>query len=404
MKKIIKKILLIFLAIVILEFVVYLLKNKHNINYNVLTDSKNFFVEEKFFDNNYYFDVKIDNTLFSFFYENKFYKTKRVIDNIYYYEKDDLKCIYPVLKNNNYLNIICSKDNILYSYSYFENELEQFVNIIKEKGCYNKLFINKEKKINFSNITIFQDNILDDTYIYIWKYNGFYTLTNKKINQLNLFTNDTYLNKLGINISKYYIIPNYDKQYEYDKFYIINMKNNNIKELKFKKNNYVTNDYYINGVVNNNLYIFDTDNLIQYKINPRRNKYEIVGNQELDGLYYNNGWQKLKIYDFKENKITFDNSYKVPSKIKNYDNIFNYKDSYYYSYNNNYIYYNDTTKDFLYLFNLGEISNVMLVEDTLYFIKDNALYYYNMKTGIKKIVIYDDLAFNKINRYDVYKK
>ncbi len=67
MKKIIKKILLIFLAIVILEFVVYLLKNKHNINYNVLTDSKNFFVEEKFFDNNYYFDVKIDNTLFSFF-------------------------------------------------------------------------------------------------------------------------------------------------------------------------------------------------------------------------------------------------------------------------------------------------------------------------------------------------
>ncbi len=229
-------------------------------------------------------------------------------------------------------------------------------------------------------------------------------MTNKKINQLNLFTNDTYLNKLGINISKYYIIPNYDKQYEYDKFYIINMKNNNIKELKFKKNNYVTNDYYINGVVNNNLYIFDTDNLIQYKINPRRNKYEIVGNQELDGLYYNNGWQKLKIYDFKENKITFDNSYKVPSKIKNYDNIFNYKDSYYYSYNNNYIYYNDTTKDFLYLFNLGEISNVMLVEDTLYFIKDNALYYYNMKTGIKKIVIYDDLAFNKINRYDVYKK
>jgi len=404
MKKIIRNTLLIFLAIFILEIIVFIFKDNHKVEYKIVND-KTFNVTEVYNKGNYYFNVNIDNNKFYFDYKNSSYKTKKVLKDVLYYEKKDLKCIFPVLKNEETINIFCLKDDTLYTYDYFKDDLHEFVDVISSKDYDVKNFSDDASYKKFDKATVYINNILEDTYIYIWKYNGFYSLNKKETNQVNLFSNDIYSNNLGINVSKYYVIPNYDEKYEYSKFYVINMTNDKIKELKLKKKKTITNDYYINGIVDDKLYIFDVDNSVQYKINPKRLKITEVGNKKDGGLFYDGtSFENLNIYNFKEEQLIFKENIKIPEEIKGYDEIFITGENIYYTLNNDFIYYNKTLNKNIYLFNMEDISNITLVDNTLYFIKGDALYYYDIYHGLKKIISYDELLFNKTNRYVVYKK
>ena len=69
------------------------------------------------------------------------------------------------------------------------------------------------------NVISYYENINKDTYIYVWKYNGFYTFNNKKQQMLDIFKNDTYVNNLGVKVGKYYVLPDYDEKYKFSKFY-----------------------------------------------------------------------------------------------------------------------------------------------------------------------------------------
>ncbi len=403
MKKIIKNTLIIFLAIIILEFIVFIFKNYHEVSYKII-NNKTFDIEEIYKDGNYYFNVKFDDNNIYFDYKKSFSKAKKVLKDVLYYEKNDLKCIFPIFKNNETLNILCLKNNNVYTYDYFKDDLEDFVSEIKEKGFNVEVFSDNSSSKRLSSALVYQDNILDDTYIYIWKYNGFYSINNKKLSQLNLFSNDIYINNFGINVSKYYVIPDYDEKYEYSKFYVVNMTNNKIKELNLKKNQKITNDYYINGVVDDKLYIFDTDNLLQYRINPKKLKIEQIGNKETGGLFYNGEFERLNIYDFKEQKLIFKEDLKIPKNIEKYDEIYSNDENFYYILDNNFIYYNKTLDKKIYLFKMEDVSNISLIDNTLYFINKDTLYYYDIYHGIKKVITYDELLFNKTNRYAIYKK
>lgn len=404
MKKNIKNILIIFLAIFILELIVLIFKDNHEVNYKVVGD-KTFDVKEVYNKGDYFFKVSYLDDNYYFDYKNSSYKTKKVLKDVLYYEKNDLKCIFPVLKKEETINIFCLKDKLLYIYDYFNNDLQEFVDIIKDKDYNTNKFSDNSISINIDSSKVYQENILKDTYIYVWKYNGFYSLNNKKLEKIDLFSNDVYLNNLGINLSKYYVIPNYDEKYEYSKFFVINMENNKVKELKLKKKKTITNDYYINGVVDNKLYIFDVDNLIQYKINPKRLKIVEVGNKKDGGLYYNGkSFDNLNIYDFKEEQRRFKENINIPKEIKEYDEIFINNENIYYTLNNDFIYYNKKLNKKIYLFSMEDTSNITLIDNTLYFIKGNTLYYYDIYHGLKKVISYDELLFNKTNRYAVYKK
>lgn len=401
MKKVVKKIVLLFLILLLVELIVYLFKSNHTIEYKIKTNDEEFTIKEIYQKNNYYFNINIDNNNFSFNYENKFHKTRRVIQKVKYYQTDEMSCLFPILKDNNYLNIICLKDDNLYYYDYIKEDITEFTNQLKKKGYAISSDVSVAKKLG--NSKVYVDNIDAYSSIYVWKYNGFYALTKNNIEQLNLFDKDTYLNKLGIQVNNYYIIPDYDENYEYNKFYILNMKNNQIKTLKFKDS--IADDYYNNGVVDNKLYLFDKENLLQYKINPKRNRYEIVGSKDDGGLYYNNkDWETLNIYDFKKEELTFKMKQEVPKELQNYDVIFKDNTNYYYFDGNDYIVYNTVLKNKIYLFNLDGVSNQKFIDNDLYFIKENTLYYYNIYHGLKKIMEYEELSFNKVNRYAIYKK
>lgn len=404
MKKVIKLLIGIFILVLIFELIAYIFKTHHDITYTLKDANQTFKINEVYKNKKYYFKITSKDLVYSFEIPDEFHKKKEVITKIYSYQKDDLYCIYPAIEKNENTNILCSKNNKSYAYTNYEKELTPFIETLKKQGYNSPSWqekSNSSKKIE--TLSAYQNNIKEKTYIYIYKYNGFFSISKDSLEQIKLFENDTYINHLGTNIDKYYLIPNYDQKYDYDELYVIDMTNNKVKQrnLKYK----ISKDSYINGVIDNELYIFDKDELKQYKISKKGKKIKEVGNKEDGALYYNLKFETKSVYDFRDEELKFKTIKDYISQVEKNTSI-NYlqktEDTYYYQTKNNDVYYyNLNSKTKVLLFN-QKISDFTLVKDTLYFISDDTLYSYNFQEGLKKLITYSELSFNSKNRLAIY--
>lgn len=404
MKKVIKLLIGIFILVLIFELIAYIFKTHHDITYTLKDANQTFKINEVYKNKKYYFKITSKDLVYSFEIHDEFHKKKEVITKIYSYQKDDLYCIYPMIEKNENTNILCSKNNKSYAYTNYEKELTPFIETLKKQGYNSPSWqekSNSSKKIE--TLSAYQNNIKEKTYIYIYKYNGFFSISKDSLEQIKLFENDTYINHLGTNIDKYYLIPNYDQKYDYDELYVIDMTNNKVKQrnLKYK----ISKDSYINGVIDNELYIFDKDELKQYKISKKGKKIKEVGNKEDGALYYNLKFETKSVYDFRDEELKFKTIKDYISQVEKNTSI-NYlqktEDTYYYQTKNNDVYYyNLNSKTKVLLFN-QKISDFTLVKDTLYFISDDTLYSYNFQEGLKKLITYSELSFNSKNRLAIY--
>ena len=404
MKKVIKLLIGIFILVLIFELIAYIFKTHHDITYTLKDDNQTFKINEVYKNKKYYFKITSKDLVYSFEIHDVFHKKKEVITKIYSYQKDDLYCIYPMVEKQENTNILCSKNNKSYAYTNYEKELTPFIETLKKQGYNSPSWqekSNSSKKIE--TLSAYQNNIKEKTYIYIYKYNGFFSISKDSLEQIKLFENDTYINHLGTNIDKYYLIPNYDQKYDYDELYVIDMTNNKVKKrnLKYK----ISKDSYINGVIDNELYIFDKDELKQYKISKKGKKIKEVGNKEDGALYYNLKFETKSVYDFRDEELKFKTIKDYISQVEKNTSI-NYlqktEDTYYYQTKNNDVYYyNLNSKTKVLLFN-QKISDFALVKDTLYFISDDTLYSYNFQEGLKNLITYSELSFNSKNRLAIY--
>ena len=396
MKKVVKRIILLFIVILLLQLISYIFKKEHDINYELNYKDQNYKIHEIYKDNRYNFEINIDNNYFVLDTQNLYHKKKKVIDKIYYYDTEDIKCIYTPLENT---NIICLENSKLKSYYESSKHIKSFVKDLKQLGYTNPSWDIKDSKIKtIDQVEVYQDNISDNTYIYLYKYNGFFKITNKNLSKINTFKNDTYLNTLGVQIDKYYVIPNYDDKHDFKEIYVYNMKNDKKKTIKLK--NKISTDSYINGVVDKKIYLTDKDNLIQYKIDPKKRKVEEVGNINDGGLtYQNNEFKSINMYEFRKTQIKYEQNY--TDIISNYQYINKVNNNYYYLNNNTFYKYNSTFGVTQVLFK-SEAENIVMNNEDIYFIKDNKLYLYD--GYLKEILKYDELSFNSDNRYAVYKK
>lgn len=404
MKKVIKLLIGIFILVLIFELIAYIFKTHHDITYTLKVDNQTFKINEVYKNKKYYFKITSKDLIYSFEIPDEFHKKKEVITKIYSYQKDDLYCIYPAVEKSENTNILCSKNKKSYAYTNYEKELTPFIETLKKQGYNSPSWQEKStssKKIE--TLSAYQNNIAENTYIYIYKYNGFFAISKDSLEQIKLFENDTYINHLGTNIDKYYLIPNYDQKYDYDELYVIDMTNNKVKQrnLKYK----ISKDSYINGVIDDELYIFDKDELKQYKISKKGKKIKEVGNKEDGALYYNLKFETKSVYDFRDEELKFKTIKDYISQIEKNTSI-NYlqktEDTYYYQTKNNDVYYyNLNSKTKVLLFN-KKISDFTLVKDTLYFISDDTLYSYNFQKGLNKLITYSELSFNSKNRLAIY--
>ena len=412
MKRVLSLIFLLICLLLILEFGTTFFKKEHKIEYQINSLDKTFTITEEYQEvknNTYYLEIKNDDHIFIYTVNNHFNKQKEIIDSIEIYEKEGMLCIYPVFINHEGLEIECHKDNHLYSYESVKDNVlvQEFVSLLKNMNYTSlswKLESSSEEKVNSS--IIYKDNLLDNDYITIWNYKGIEIISKNGSNYKNIYNYDKYENNHGSIVGKYYITPVYisDKVFDFNSLNIIDLESGNLKTMDLDTT--LNQDTYINGVVDNKLYYFDPDNLVQYEINPSSQKIRLVGNKERNAQFYNGSWQTINIYDFVGNKKKF--TLEIDEKVNNYQptSVYQSLSNYYYMTSDGSFYkLNKNNLDYpILLWQKSGVKEVKVVEDTIYFMIGDTLYYYTDSTGIRKIVKNSEFNYNNTNIYDIYKK
>lgn len=412
MKRVISLLILLVLLLLMLEWGTTLLKSSHKIEYQVNSSKKTFKVIEEFQkknDNTYYLEIISDNHTFIYDVTNTFNKQKEIIESIEVYEKNDILCIYPNLINDKNLSIQCSIRDKNYSYESIKDNSSviNFVSTLKEKGYREIAWENQdntgEKR---ESVIVYKNNFLDNDKIIIWNYKGITVVSEDAINYKNVYNSDKYENNHGTLVGKYYIMPVYlnDRVFDFKSLNVINLDDNQSEILDLDTT--LNQDTYINGVVNNKLYYFDSDNVVQYEIDPYKNKVRLIGDKNSSGQFYDGEWNSINIYDFVGTKKEFE--LKVSDKIKEYSPVSVYQSNvnYYYMTSDNSIYKinkNRLDKPIL-LLRMPGLKEIKVIDDILYFIVGDTLYYYSDSTGIRKIIKNNEWNYNFNNIYDVYKE
>ncbi len=359
-------------------------------------------------DNNYYFEIKVNNSVFNFQTFTDL-KNRKVIKNIKYYKDDEYECLLPIFKGGKILfDITCKKDDYLISYHNIVNKpkaLEDFAHLVPEYDM--NLFLDKSSNtINEGIYNIYVDNLIKKHYLAFTTYQGITTI-NKKITTNNFFHTDKYAREISSFADNYYITADYNKDYEFNTFYLFNIKTNKLKEIKDQYN--ISFDSYIQGYVKDNLYLLDIDNKIQYKIDLNHMYIDKIGTVKKGIKTFENGkWVDMDINDAINHKILFsekdkeimDDTIIYTSEkeksgfiytLKKHDNVYSlYKSSV-------------QNKDIkTYLFDISD-DKIMVIDDYIYFKDKDAVYYYNDLTGKRKIVQSDELLFNNNLIYTVTK-
>lgn len=409
MKKTISILILLVILMLILEWSFTFLKKGHEVSYKVFVDERVFDITEiyqKENGNNYV--IRIENGDSEFYYKvkNNYNKQKRIIEKIQYFSTGQDVCIYPILESGEGTYLQCYKDGILYtSNSYInQNFISEIITSLNTQGFdFNKNDEANTKKIN--NSTVYSNNLLENDVVTFWVYKGIDTISKDDLKTTLTLAFDKYDNSHGYLVDNYYIIPNYlsSKVLEFSSVTVIDL--NNHKKEKLELNYTLSSDTYINGVVDGKLYYTDPSNLLQIEINLDNKKTRLIGSKDIGGQIYNGAWHNANIYDFVSKKVLFKDEDNSLEKY-NYVEAIKGNSSYYFYNNNGEVY--QVTKNYLdkpiLLFKKSGINNFNVIEDTIYFVSGNTLYYYNDNTGLISVLKNNDLQYNKNNRVSIYRK
>jgi len=338
---------LLFIGIIFLFFLIFSVIPK---NYTFKYKINNISVQETYDKKNksYLFIITEKSNTFKYSFVSKYHNERGLIKKI------NIKnnCVTASLNNKKQFSV-CIKDNE-YQTAYANDSSN-----------------NKQIDV-FNNIKIY--NLLDRKY-FVWNYHGFATLEKEKYNELKLFDNDIY--ELGIitKIKDYLLLADYDQKYHFDRMYLIQMKNNKIEKVKLDREIYFNS--YVLGTNKKDVYIYDLQKELQYKVNPfkqtvEKNKYEVL---------INNEWNKISINKLNKGNVKFYEDY-----------------TYGYFLNENKLYYKTLNSNIL-ITNL-DVSRIVESNDKeAFFISGDTFYYNNFDNGTTRLMSYSEWNFNNKNIY-----
>lgn len=399
------------LLLIMSQLLYNFLKQKHDVTYSIYNENITYNVNEIFDVDHYYLTID-DNSGHIFKYENhgNYNKQEKILNEIITKKVGEYTCIYPVFNKgvkNNILNINdieCSKDGDIYTSLALNNVID--LNEFKNELISRDIEYSGWNKIDTSNSNDFSSNISDNIYLAIWNNQNVNIISNQSNTYSKCSKFDIYDNKLGTLVDHYYIIPNEENLPTYSEISIVNLFDSENIKVTFETPLSVNS--YINGVVDNKLYIFDKNNLIQYEIDP---KEATITNVVVDNnaKYYDGAsWTYKSIYDFKLNNIIFETVVESDKNILakyNYSDIDVFDDYYYYSTNNSIykVYKNDLDNPIM-LLAMNDLKEIKAASDYIFFISGNILYYYHENIGIRPVYTNSEFNYNYKNIYDVYKK
>lgn len=401
------------------QFVVNLFVKEYTYIYTIRKDNKNYQITEKYNHKNksnfYTFEVKDqDNTIYNYFFSYNYNKQKGIIKDIEVYNKDNLRCIFPIFKKDRYSTIVCNDNTNTYGYAYLkqigDKRVEEFENILKQKGYKTSLWdINSEEKTidGYKTKISYYKKFTDDYGTLIWKYNGVYFINKKNdgvqevLGDIDLYDTQNHT----IAIKENYIIMNIEPTYnEFNRLYVVNAIDGSKDFIDL--DNSISSSSYFNGIYKDEAYFTDPINRIQYKVNPQKKKIEIVAQQTQKGKFFDgkkliskslDELSKTNLY-FEKNIIStkIENDYKTKDIRKS-------NGRYYFKTNDGNIHLKLDEKSSydIILFNLQDFREWTVINDTIFGISGDTLYGYNDQVGLKPLVKYSEFNYHDKNMYAV---
>lgn len=288
-----------------------------------------------------------------------------------------------------------------------EEHLDEFIEEIdKDKYSIDLFKDNTKNGDEYDKITYYKDNIPADFIISMSTLRGILSVDDK-VNYVELFEKDIYKRELSTFVNNYYVTADYNDKQEFTEFYVVNILNG--KQKIVKTPDYISFDSYIQGVVDNCIYIYDINNEKQYSLNLNNLSVNEEGNSSKGIKYYDGNWSNISsikannIQLFTNNNISLkDNKYvyKYGNKLSGFYYYFYETDDGYEVYRTN-VQNNKIKK---YLFTVKDYNDVIFEEDYVFYKEENKIKMYSDYTGIKTILKNTELEFNDNIYFNAYKK
>lgn len=378
---------------------------EHNFTYKV----NNYNVKEHFYKkDSHYYDLIITNKKENYIYtiNKNLGKQKHIIEDIKTYKSNNLVCIVPIYKKDIDTNIYCNLDNMQVSNDYLiKHENKDFNKIVKKIKKYNiTLPSDNNTKIKYKKLSIYNKNILKDDIYYIWNYKGIYILDKENNRYKKVLDYDLYDNVMSCVVGNYYVLFENTSVKGIENIYYYDFKKDKLNTFKLKEK--LSKDSYINGVVDNKIYVTDKKNKKEYTINIKKKKIEEIDNDQTSYIIYENYKKKnLSKSDYFMVEQHFENVYIKDNKVTESEELIKDNNYYYFREDNRIYKVLDTSKNKkILLLELDYIKEWKVIGNEIIILVDDTIYSYSDSSGLRKILSSNELRYNYKNIYKVGKK
>lgn len=364
--------LIILITIFLSVFIFYLIVLFMPKNYTVIYKINNFEISETYLldEKKYQIIINYNNREYPLMFLEKYKKSRRIVKNIIEIINKDEKCLSISINDKTYP--VCYKNEELLDFRLLSNEMQQnYSNLISDKS---DTIID-----TYQNTSIYNYN---NKKYYIWNYRGYDYLNDKDNTSIKLFSEDNYHNHLAFQTSRYLLTPNYDQEYYFDSYLIIDSNKGELSNFKFEKE--ISYSSYYLGEINNEIYLLDKKNYKEYKININKNKIQVVGTDNENGIIYTNKWENVSL------KKLVNNEYHFPKK-ENYNYQIIDEKLYLVIENNKVLLSNNKIK---------AIININV--DEVYYLVNDVLYLFDPTLGEVKLLENNEWNFNYENKIFIF--
>lgn len=359
MKKL--KILQITIVILLIIFAFFFFKA---VNYTKEYEVNNVNVKESYDKENqyYYFTFTYKDTTFDYLIESKYKQKRAFIENVSIIEEEDNFCIIPEGHTFEFIPL-CKNNNKI---TYYKNVSDNLLNKIPE----DYLTSQKEIEETYKDITIYNK---DYTYL-LWNYQGFYYINEDTTKEINFLKTEQYnVPSIGYT-NDYLIIPNYDDEYTFDKFYRIAFQDGNLKE--YKLDNEIYFDSYFPGYNKNKLYIIDNNEEVMYEWNAKNGDLEKIKAKMLN----NNEWEFVSI-----------------KTLINQNKKFTYLSNYVYELKDGLLTMNYNEKSIKTTIDQNVTSIIRIKDNLVFYLKTDTVYVFDPQKGTSRLLYNFEWNFNYEN-------
>ena len=396
MRRMFGLVFILFVSYLLIQIAYNYLSKGYEINYKI----DGYEVFEKYVSrtknekDSYYIEVTDGTSVFSYNTYKNFNKKKEIVKNINIVESDGYKCIYIKFKDNYNSNIRCLKNNIAYNYQDIKGKSISLDNKVRELDYdINKYIDTAEEVKRYDGIFVSQANLIKGHFMGLTSFKGLYLINNysdvKYLYDEQIFSKDKINQTIAIYMGKKYLVADYDQEYTFNKFYLVETTYADKTEIKYHSK--ISFDSYFMGAVGNKAYLLDCDNKKQYEIDINTKTVIEIGNEKLGIKYYKNGkWDKINAITAVNNKPKFIMSSEEKEGYVRVDLIGGNKTGYKYYYKKNGSTYDvyrsmQNKENLLYLFSTSYIDNIVYYNDYVYYQDGEYIKCYQDDIGNKKI-------------------